>query len=106
MTGSIAARLVLRRSPPSRRFFRRELSQPAAATGATAAAERRKDSAVVAAPKELPPFDYAPPPYTGPSGDEILAKRREYLSPSIMHFYKTPVSTRCTGSFPSSTLQL
>ncbi|MED6148481.1 hypothetical protein PIB30_053579 [Stylosanthes scabra] len=85
---SAAARLLLRRSPPSllpRRhsFFRRSISQPAAKT---------KDAAAVAPPSELPPFDYVPPPYTGPSGDEILAKRREYLSPSIMHLYKKPVN--------------
>ncbi|KAB1224585.1 hypothetical protein CJ030_MR2G004977 [Morella rubra] len=45
----------------------------------------------VSVPK-MPPFDYSPPPYNGPSADEILAKRREYLSPSVFHFYKKPLN--------------
>lgn len=92
MTGSLVARLVLRRSPPSRPsqfFWRRGISQPAA--------ERAKDAVVPESPPVLPPFDYSPPAYSGPPGDEILAKRREYLSPSIFHFYKSPVRTRRTG---------
>lgn len=40
----------------------------------------------------MPAFDYTPPPYSGPSSAEILAKRKEFLSPSIFHFYKNPVS--------------
>ncbi|KAL5550670.1 hypothetical protein UlMin_000846 [Ulmus minor] len=41
---------------------------------------------------KLPPFDYSPLPYTGPSADEILAKRKEYLSPSMFYFYKKPLN--------------
>ena len=40
---------------------------------------------------KMPPFDYSPPPYNGPTVDEILAKRKAYLSPSLLHFYKKPV---------------
>jgi alanine-glyoxylate transaminase/(R)-3-amino-2-methylpropionate-pyruvate transaminase len=29
----------------------------------------------------LPPFDYTPPPYAGPSKQEVLAMRKQYLSP-------------------------
>ncbi|KAK8466419.1 hypothetical protein PHAVU_008G087600 [Phaseolus vulgaris] len=83
MTGSLVARLVFRRPSLGSRFCpRREVSLPAA--------ERTKD--VVAPPKELPAFDYSPSAYSGPTGDEILAKRREYLSPSILHSYKTPLN--------------
>lgn len=32
------------------------------------------------APK-LPPFDYTPPPYTGPPKEEVLALRKKYLNP-------------------------
>ncbi|KAL0310049.1 UNVERIFIED_CONTAM: Alanine--glyoxylate aminotransferase 23, mitochondrial [Sesamum radiatum] len=32
---------------------------------------------------QLPTFDYTPPPYTGPTAAEILAKRKEFLSPSM-----------------------
>ncbi|KAJ6913370.1 hypothetical protein NC651_015781 [Populus alba x Populus x berolinensis] len=41
---------------------------------------------------KLPPFDYSPPPYTGPSAEEILAKRKEYLSPSLFHFFSKPLN--------------
>lgn len=44
----------------------------------------------VGVPK-LPAFDYSPPPYEGPSGEEILRKRKEFLSPSMFCFYKRPV---------------
>ncbi|CAJ1810178.1 unnamed protein product [Sphenostylis stenocarpa] len=83
MTGSLVARLVLRRRSLASRFFpRREVSLPAS--------ERMKDA--IAPPKELPAFDYSPLAYYGPDGDEILGKRREYLSPSILHSYKTPLN--------------
>lgn len=41
---------------------------------------------------KMPPFDYTPPPYSGPSAAEILAKRKEFLSPSMFYFYSKPVS--------------
>ncbi|EEF31063.1 alanine--glyoxylate aminotransferase 2 homolog 3, mitochondrial [Ricinus communis] len=41
---------------------------------------------------KMPPFDYSPPPYTGPSAAEIIAKRKEFLSPSIFHFYDKPLN--------------
>ena len=40
---------------------------------------------------KMPPFDYTPPPYTGPRSEEILRKRSEFLSPSMFYFYKKPV---------------
>lgn len=40
---------------------------------------------------KMPPFDYTPPPYTGPNAEEILAQRKEYLSPSMFYFYDKPV---------------
>ncbi|KAF2306513.1 hypothetical protein GH714_018890 [Hevea brasiliensis] len=50
----------------------------------------QKEDNDVLIPK-MPPFDYSPPPYTGPSANEIMAKRKEFLSPSLFHFYKNPV---------------
>lgn len=42
---------------------------------------------------KMPRFDYAPPPYNGPSAAEILQKRKKFLSPSMFYFYNdTPVS--------------
>jgi alanine-glyoxylate transaminase/(R)-3-amino-2-methylpropionate-pyruvate transaminase len=32
-----------------------------------------------------------PQPYSGPSADEVLALRRQYLSPAIFHYYKKPL---------------
>ncbi|XP_022893500.1 alanine--glyoxylate aminotransferase 2 homolog 3, mitochondrial-like [Olea europaea var. sylvestris] len=40
----------------------------------------------------MPAFDYTPPPYTGPDAEEIMRKRREFLSPSMFCFYKKPVN--------------
>jgi alanine-glyoxylate transaminase/(R)-3-amino-2-methylpropionate-pyruvate transaminase len=39
----------------------------------------------------LPPFDYQPRPYTGPSADEVFALRKQFLSPAIFHYYKKPI---------------
>ncbi|KAF7143613.1 hypothetical protein RHSIM_Rhsim05G0228300 [Rhododendron simsii] len=42
---------------------------------------------------KMPPFDYAPPPYNGPSAAEILQKRKQFLSPSMFYFYNnTPLN--------------
>ncbi|KAG5071079.1 hypothetical protein AAZX31_03G037200 [Glycine max] len=79
MAVSLAMRLVRRRSPPL--LWRRSFSM--------SAVDAEKEVVVV---PELPPFDYSPPPYVGPTAEEILAKRREYLSPSILHSYKNPVN--------------
>ncbi|KAH7553932.1 hypothetical protein JRO89_XS12G0080200 [Xanthoceras sorbifolium] len=40
----------------------------------------------------MPAFDYSPPPYTGPSSEDILAKRKAFLSPSLFHFYNKPLN--------------
>ncbi len=39
----------------------------------------------------LPVSDHQPAPYTGPSRDEILSLRREYLNPGILTYYKEPL---------------
>src|ERR1700722_2783704 len=39
----------------------------------------------------LPPFDYKPLPYTGPSAEEVLRLRKEFLSPALFLYYKKPV---------------
>ena len=59
----------------------------------------------VTVPK-MPPFDYSPPPYNGPTVDEIMAKRKAYLSPSLFHLYKKPVSHSPTPDHFSSSLSL
>lgn len=39
----------------------------------------------------LPPCPYAPQPYTGPSAEEVLATRKQFLNPAIFHYYKKPL---------------
>ena len=39
----------------------------------------------------LPPFNHMPAPYTGPSKEEVLAMRQEFLSPALFHYYQKPV---------------
>src|SRR3954465_4414132 len=40
---------------------------------------------------ELPPFDHKPAAYKGPSADEVLRLRREFLNPGIFLYYKKPI---------------
>lgn len=40
---------------------------------------------------ELPPFDYQPKKYEGPSPDEVLRLRKEFLNPGIFIYYKKPI---------------
>ncbi|MBI3877792.1 MAG: aminotransferase class III-fold pyridoxal phosphate-dependent enzyme [Verrucomicrobia bacterium] len=42
-------------------------------------------------PIPLPPCDYKPRPYTGPSAEEVFALRKQFLSPAIFHYYKKPL---------------
>ncbi len=39
----------------------------------------------------LPLYDHTPVPYRGPSRDEVLAMRQEFLSPAILMYYREPV---------------
>jgi alanine-glyoxylate transaminase / (R)-3-amino-2-methylpropionate-pyruvate transaminase len=39
----------------------------------------------------LPAFDYKPKPYNGPSAEEVLALRKQYVNPAIFHYYKSPI---------------
>jgi alanine-glyoxylate transaminase/(R)-3-amino-2-methylpropionate-pyruvate transaminase len=40
---------------------------------------------------QLPPFSHSPAPYTGPSREEVLDMRREFLTPALLTFYREPV---------------
>lgn len=39
----------------------------------------------------LPPFDYQPKQYAGPSADEVLRLRKQFLNPGIFLYYKNPI---------------
>ena len=39
----------------------------------------------------LPPCTHTPVPYTGPSAEELLAIRQQFMSPAIFHYYKKPL---------------
>jgi alanine-glyoxylate transaminase/(R)-3-amino-2-methylpropionate-pyruvate transaminase len=39
----------------------------------------------------FPPIDHVPKPYAGPTAEEVLALRRQYLSPALFHYYKKPI---------------
>jgi len=39
----------------------------------------------------LPPFDYQPKAYTGPSAEEVLKLRRQFLNPGLFLYYKKPM---------------
>src|SRR5215472_3378944 len=40
---------------------------------------------------ELPPFSHQPRNYSGPSADEVLHLRKEFLNPGIFLYYKKPL---------------
>ena len=40
---------------------------------------------------DLPPFDHQPKKYSGPSADEVLRLRKEFLNPGIFLYYKKPL---------------
>ena len=40
---------------------------------------------------QLPPFEHTPQAYEGPSAQEVLAMRRQYLSPSLVLYYQNPI---------------
>mmetsp|Transcript_67426 Transcript_67426/g.161746 ORF Transcript_67426/g.161746 Transcript_67426/m.161746 type:complete len:450 (+) Transcript_67426:50-1399(+) len=49
---------------------------------------RRSSARLVA----LPPCDFTPPKYSGPSADELLARRHRCLNPVHFHFYSKPIA--------------
>jgi len=45
----------------------------------------------ISAPPTLPPCDHRPRPYAGPSKQEVLALRRQFVNPAIFTYYKEPL---------------
>src|SRR5262245_8543780 len=39
----------------------------------------------------LPPFAYTPKPYKGPSREEVIAMRREFLTPALVTYFREPI---------------
>ncbi len=39
----------------------------------------------------MPPCGHRPAPYSGPSREEVLAMRREFLTPALVTYYKDPI---------------
>src|SRR5688572_7939063 len=39
----------------------------------------------------MPPCDHEPRPYTGPSREELIAMRREYISPAVFTLHREPL---------------
>ena len=70
------------------------------------AGQRAFASLPIAEPQEpqLPPFDHIPAPYDGPSRDEVLALRKQYLSPGApAHCLHMHPSTTALPCIPGST---
>jgi alanine-glyoxylate transaminase/(R)-3-amino-2-methylpropionate-pyruvate transaminase len=40
---------------------------------------------------ELPPFDHQPVKYSGPSADQVLRLRKQFLNPGIFLYYQKPI---------------
>ncbi|OMO50959.1 Aminotransferase class-III, partial [Corchorus capsularis] len=86
-----ASRRVLSETKYSLRLLQQQRRCFSSQVVAEKEADSESDTNDVVLPK-MPPFDYSPPPYTGPSADEILSKRKQYLSPSLFHFYNKPLN--------------
>src|SRR5215510_7714319 len=39
----------------------------------------------------LPPTNHTPRPYSGPSAEQVLAKRKQFLNPGLFLYYKKPM---------------
>ena len=39
----------------------------------------------------MPSSDHVPQPYQGPSREDVIAMRREFLSPSLLTYYSEPL---------------
>src|SRR5688500_6197472 len=48
-------------------------------------------TAVDTKPLQLPPTDHKPAPYGGPSRDEVIALRQQYLTPGLVTYYREPL---------------
>ena len=48
-------------------------------------------STATTTPPVLPACDHRPRPYAGPSKDEVLALRRQFVNPAIFTYYRTPL---------------
>jgi alanine-glyoxylate transaminase/(R)-3-amino-2-methylpropionate-pyruvate transaminase len=46
---------------------------------------------VMAPRAEMPPFDYQPEPYQGPTRDEVLAMRAAHVNPAVFTLYREPL---------------
>ena len=40
---------------------------------------------------QLPIVDHQPQPYDGPTRDEVLALRHQYISPGVVTYYRDPL---------------
>ena len=40
---------------------------------------------------QLPACEFQPPPYDGPSREEVLDMRREFLTPALLTYYQEPI---------------
>ncbi|XP_057536227.1 alanine--glyoxylate aminotransferase 2 homolog 3, mitochondrial-like [Amaranthus tricolor] len=85
-TGNLIRRILMTQIGGTRRLFSSPATVAVASKGDVISPE-----ADVILPK-MPPFDYSPPRYSGPTSDEILKKRKEFLSPSMFTFFNQPLN--------------
>jgi len=58
---------------------------------ATAVASQSPKTSAMPRRLALPTTTHRPAPYTGPSREEVLAMRRQYLTPALITYYKEPL---------------
>ena len=46
---------------------------------------------MITAPPTIPPCEHQPRPYSGPSREDVLDMRREFLTPALLTYYQEPI---------------
>lgn len=91
LSGQIMSRLLLGRNSLRSRI---RSSGPLSNSSSCRFLSQQTETSAVKDVKEpqLPPFDYLPRPYRGPSADQILQKRKQFLGPSLFYYYQKPLN--------------
>ncbi|MCO5549844.1 hypothetical protein L7F22_003318 [Adiantum nelumboides] len=67
-------------------------SSPAAGISRRMLGGVAESTAAAPSAPQMPHFDHTPLPYSGPSSQEILEKRKQFLNPAIFLYYKKPIN--------------
>ncbi|CAL5214479.1 unnamed protein product [Lathyrus oleraceus] len=82
--------LLKRSAKPNRSDFL--ACRPFSSLGFSSSSAAATATQNITTPPQIPPFDHQPHPYTGPTADQVFAKRKTFLGPSLFHYYQKPLN--------------